>query len=301
MTVYFLNLNPTKMNLSFSQLPEHDKNLLKRITREIFQSINPEYLFCYGSRTGIYHTRTCFATPAKTVQYEHQYDLAVIINEHDPRPDEQLLLLAKKAGCFCHHINIVLHRRDTVAKLLSEGDFFFLRLFTHAIPLHQPRPAPINLSILQLVAGQQTLTHTITIQALQLLANGLQLADTAAKAQQEGNAPTALYLVNQSVQASLRAMLMACTGYQPKSATLHTLLNHTRNFTIEAAAVFPRNTKEELMLFRLISSRQTRAVGAPIVSCLLQRAGKMNEVAAIIINESGRMPVDSHGSEMACA
>ena len=289
------------MNLSFSQLPEHDEILLKRITREIFQSINPDYLFCYGSRTSTHHTRTCFATPSKTIQYEHEYDLAVIISEHDPRLDDKLLLLAKKAGCFCNQTNIVLHRRDTVAKLLSEGDFFFLRLFTQAIPLHEPRPAPINLSILQLMSGQQLLPHTVTIHALQLLASGLQLADAAAKAQQEGNTPTALYLINQSVQASLRAMLLACTGYQPKNARLHTLLNHTRNFTYEAAAVFPRNTKEEVTLFGLISSRQPPGVGSPVVSSLLQRAAKMNEVAAAVINESGRMPVETSGSELACA
>src|SRR5882757_9307494 len=146
------------MNLSFAQLPEYEQTVLRHITNQLFKSINPEYLFCYGSRVDACYTRSCYVKAVKAARFERQYDLAIIVSEQDLRPDEKLLLLAKKATACCDLTNITLHRRDAVAKLLQEGDFFFCRLFTHAIPLHDPRPAPVQLSIAQMMQGQQALS-----------------------------------------------------------------------------------------------------------------------------------------------
>lgn len=299
------NLNPLNMNLSFSQLPEPEQTLLRRIGTAIFQSINPDYLFCYGSRSSIHYSRSCFGGTEKASQYERQYDLAVIVSEQEPRPDEKLVLLAKKAGSCCDHTNIIVHRRDTVTRLLQEGDFFFLRLFTHAIPLHEPRPAPVNLSIMQLVAKQQALPPATAARARQLLQSGGQLAYDAAKAQEEGHTAKALYLVSQSVQASLRAMLLACTGWVPAGAGLYALLNHSCNVTREAAAIFPRNTREKAGLFGLIArtpgnTLRAMGIGAAVMDSLVQRAVRMNEVAREVMKEVVKMEEVPVG-RVACA
>jgi len=294
------------MILSFSQLPEPEQTLLRRIGSTIFQSINPEYLFCYGSRTEVYYARTCFASTEKIPQYNRQYDLALIINDADRRPNETLLLLAKKAAACCDHANIILHRRDAVARKLQEGDFFFFRLFTHAIPLHTPRPAPVNLSIMQLVTGQQNLPPAMAARALQLLATSLQMQANAAMAYEEGNTPKALYMVNQSVQASLRALLLACTGWLPAGISLYALLNHSCNVTAAAVAVFPRNTREEAALFGLLArtpgnTLEQAGVGVAIMHSLLQRALAMNEVAGEVIRTHGVTAATAIAAETARA
>ncbi|MBS1566971.1 MAG: hypothetical protein JST39_21495 [Bacteroidetes bacterium] len=242
------------MKLSFSSLPEIEQIQLRRITDFIIKSVQPEYLFCYGSRTDTMLARNCFDEEEQETQYKCQYDLVLIAGDDDKRTDERLHQLAQRAAGPYASLNILVYRRAQVEHHLQQYDYFFSKIFAGAIRLHEPETAISATPVSKPELPQEEQRKHCRVMAISRLCDAEKLIRQAERDIQEGRRQRALESLNKSVYESLTAVLLYHTGCVPNPVNVKILLGLSANVCSAPARLFPANTPEEKSLRDLLEN-----------------------------------------------
>lgn len=240
--------NPERMSMTIPIPSEMLSGILK--------AIRPEKVFCFGIRTNVSEAWSCFLrdTERETVTF---YDLLILTTPDEKRPRHELLDLAECHNTKTEQVNALVHNAASVSEAVDAGSTFFetvcakgqllyddenIRFKLSAEEHHPAKPAHVD----------EALWGKWFDLARKFLAGASHFAG-------RGWNDLSAFMLHQAVEHTCIALTRAITGYRPNTHNLARLIRLIHNFAPFTIPVFPRDTREEIYLFNLLSRAYSEA------------------------------------------
>ncbi len=227
------------MKTSLQHLSPLRRQQLQTITRIIRQAVEPEKILLYGP----------YAANSGVPDSLSSYHIMVITRRRESRHATQVQDTVENSCRILTPITVWVNDIDFVNDQRSKGQFFFTFLDHEAILLYDAgivalaAAAPPDWASIRETAQKDFEVWTHRAQAF---------FESAAFSRSRRENPTAAFLLHQAAEQAYHAILLVFIGYKPATHNLDKLRRYTERFSVELAALFPRDQPGELHLFKLL-------------------------------------------------
>lgn len=264
--------------ISISHFTGREQNDLNHIRKRIAQNLQPALLFCYGNRVNCYLQRSCFLQKRRIEQSQAQYDLLMVLDNHDPLPKQTAEIIVQKLIGNQVKITMTVLTMSDLFEKLEEGNFFLSLITRSALVLinrnnsfKQPNVQKGKLARIEMYRETRLAVEQKIHQAKTCL------EETKVFLKNE-NYAEALVTVAQSILLTSTALLRAGFGYEMEGLSIEKALHLSQNFTSLLSGLFPGNTKEEKEILALLTRKDTdREVLPATLPVLIKRATELNQ------------------------
>jgi HEPN domain-containing protein len=236
------------MNTSLEHLSATKRGQLKVITRIIAKAIRPEKIILFGTHGSI-DGGTEMWTDKQLMHCMSSFDLLIVTRRGERRYDHEIQDIIENR-CRTHTpVTVLIHDIDYVNKRLVGGHYFFSMMSREAILLYDAGNVPLALASLP---DLPKIKETAQKDFENWRGSANAYFKSAVFNLYEKEFKVAIFLLHQAAERIYQAILLTFTGYKPCTHNLDKLRRYTNRFSIELAMLFPRNTKEEDDLFKLL-------------------------------------------------
>lgn len=236
------------MNTSLKHLSVLQQKLLEDIVRTVVRTVEPEKIILFGVHSvsaAAAHFRQDISPAAAP------FDLLVITREQDRRSDYEIQDMLENRCREMAPVTTVVHDIGYVNRQLAARQYFFSMTCLEGILLYDSKRIPLKKAALpDFGAVRQLAEKDFERWSKQALA----FFKSARFNLQQKEWKLATFLLHQAAEQFYQAILLAFNGYKPTTHNLDKLRRYTSRFSIELAALFPRDTPKEDYLFRLLLS-----------------------------------------------
>lgn len=273
--------------IEFSQ----QKELLEVITGHIKTSA----IYCFGRHATAYSSsRTIY--PDKELQKEHIHlYLLVFVSETIENSANDISDKIKTETDGALTATVLIHHVQSLKNLCHDQQFFFWRIMQNGELLFQDIKNPVYLNI------SETPKRNLK-SATNYSANRMYIMSTIWNWVYNDDDVSSSYEVKMSalhqiVEQTCLSLIRVFTGYTPNHFAMEYLFTLCEYFTSITADFFPRQTKEEKSIFKLLKQQPStlrfsrcNEVDYILYQLLEERCGKFMKQAEILIkNESDRL------------
>ncbi len=221
-------------------ISEKDLTLVAAAIDKLVARIQPEVIICYGVRTELKASWSCFmqsdeAEPSITL------DVLVITQATDKRHRDQVVDTIEGLSSEIRFVPVV-HSVEAVKAGLKAGNPFHCKLYQSGIVLYQQQPIEVKLD-------SAISENTSTTNRLGLAQSFYKAACDCAT---DENFETAMFLLHQSTELSCTELLKSRLGYKSNTHSLRRLFALSENITESVTELFPSSTEEEARLFEML-------------------------------------------------
>ena len=243
-----------KIHKSISQLTGKEQNDLHIISKRIVENIQPQFIFCYGSRVKTNLTRSCLTEKHRVEGIACYYDILLVISDEEPLEDKAILLFAERLLRKEVQVNVIVHRIGYIYQQLLQENFFVIKVFESAIILYDKVQKLQSMPLTKIKVKHTAMLHSIYLLYKCLFDESKVFISKGEVYYRENNYAQAALLLKQSVIYSLKALVMAGTGYEMATDNVERLVRFTENFTDLALYLIDDNTYEGKRLYKLLTS-----------------------------------------------
>lgn len=242
-----------KIHKSISHLTGKEQNDLHIISKRIVENIQPQFIFCYGSRVTTNLNRSCLTEKHRVEKTTCCYDILLVVSDEEPLEDNAILLFTERLLKKEVQVNVIVHRIGFIYQQILKENFFIVKIFESAIILYDKIQKLQSMPLTTM-----KVKHTAMIQSIYLLYKTLfdeskVFISKAEACYAENNYVQAVHLLKQSVIRSLKALVMAGTGYAIATDNIERLVRFTENFTDLAGYLIDDDTNEGKRLCKLLT------------------------------------------------
>lgn len=239
------------MRTSLEHLPKKKQKEILRIAEVIIEAVQPEKIILFGSYATGKWVESQHMEGHALHEYTSDYDILVIAQSGDERPEFQVESIVEDSCDFKAPISIIVHTIDFVNKRLLEGHYFFSDVKREGVLLYDAGNIPI--------AEQRELTWAersrMAKDDFDYWISGAEdfLKAVMVTATNENlNIPA--FMLHQAAERTYSAAMLVFTGYKPRTHNLGKLIRLCRDFSPELAGVMANKTREEKHYFKLLKS-----------------------------------------------
>ncbi|HVB02137.1 MAG TPA: HEPN domain-containing protein [Chitinophagaceae bacterium] len=234
----------------------HELSLLEHITECILAATDPEKVYCFGSQLYHVHRKGCLNSLEDESKDQYAFDLLLITRNGEKRPEHEIQEMIENRCRGFARLNAWVHSTKTLRVGLETGNLFFTAVIRDGISLHDQGtgdyPDPPCIAPVEKLHHMAIAWQTWSVRA----AGFLQGVDFYTE---KGDLRIAVFMLHQAAEHICTGIILALTGYRITTHNLDKLLRFINNFTGEFAALFPRNTEEEIRLFMLLQQAYTHS------------------------------------------
>jgi len=234
----------------------------------------------------IFHLGTYQANP-KALGFE--YDLMVLFDPEDKRPIHEFeSLIANR----CHDlamISVSVFQIQIVNQLLKAGNIFFSFIC-------DPRKVIFDNGRTHLAVGslyiQPSAVHELSAEFSILYSKAKAFLSGAINYKITRDFQLAAFMIHQTVEHGLNALLSPLMGYRMQTHNLNKLFQYARRFSIQFYEIFPRDTDKEIRLYQILHKayiygryKNNFQVAEDILQILIDRSSALLALTEFIFNQ----------------
>lgn len=276
--------NFTSMKSSLSHLPEKNQFEINHIVEIIREVVNPAMIILFGSYAKGKQVNHKYQNKDGTInEYISDYDFLVVVNKVTLETSDQEWHIEERAESFDPPVNLEIHEVDFVNYGLETGQYFFTDIVKEGIVLYDSgtvyfaKPRHLSTEEELEIFKQNYQKWFKQAQSFLKLAN---------VAYQDSDYCMATFQLHQCAESLYYTMLLAFTGYKPKTHNLKRLRKKSKHLSEDLYLLFPvESNKHEKHLFELLKRgyiearySQSFTISKEEVTELLNKAEKMVEV-----------------------
>jgi HEPN domain-containing protein len=282
------------MRKTLPHLSQQQITQLATLVQKIRQVLQPELIFCFGSRTTTMQDWSCFWEEEgyQETIFPTTFDLLILPGSNEKRADHEIIqLIEQQSELLDCNVTCVVEKFSTFTEALEKGYRFDNTVYRKGVLIYNgnglllpaPAPEPDAAIIKNKIVKHWNQCFTIAQRFFKSATNCL-----------NDNWPEqAAFNLHQSVQHACMALLRVYTGYRSTTHNLSRLLALIENFTFEPSAVFPCLTKEEKELFTLLNRAYSDAryndhysISAEKIAILMERVKELLSIAETLYKEN---------------
>jgi len=240
------------MRTTISNLNGEQQNILHHLSKRLKRTVQPIMIICYGHRSLTSFRTSVFGNTGIEKTNTAVFDILIVVSDDEVLPDSSLMEIARRNSMDNPPERLIILRMRDVLLNLEQRNRFFAAIFRKGIMLHANKDA------IKMLPNPLPASNSIDISENQRLAIFLKYAkECLNKAECDLNSVNndpfmLMLLLNASAVYAGRYFIGAHCGIELKgdykkiidfSATLNTALTE----------LFPRNTREEQLLFYVIN------------------------------------------------
>ena len=222
----------------------------------ILTGIRPEKVFCFGVRTNVAEAWSCFL-PDNEREGATCYDLLILTAPNEKRPHHELLNMAEALNTKTLQVNALVHNAVSVREAIYAGNAFFAAVCTKGQLLYDDESISFKMA-----AGDYCSTGSLCVNHADWTKRfGLARKFLAGASHFfcRGWNDMSAFMLHQATEHTCIALTRAITGYRPNTHNLTRLIRLMHNFDPFGLPIFPRDTKEEIILFNILSRAYSEA------------------------------------------
>jgi HEPN domain-containing protein len=229
------DVSTLKVNFIFGNIGTFDA--LDSIIYCINESMHTDKIFLIGTY------------PAFPSSFGLEYDLLVLIDSNYKKPMHEFeSLIANR----CHDLAMVtasVHKTDVITRLLQQNNIFFSNLYDPNKLIFNSgsdivRSVGLDYSAVILEQFENEFNNQYS-RARSFLSGAISYWIT-------GDNQLAAFMLHQTVEQGLNALITPLIGYRLQTHNLNKLLLYARRLSQKLYTIFPRNTDLEIQLYQLL-------------------------------------------------
>lgn len=235
------------MNTSIKHLSPALRRQLNAAIKIIVDAIHPEKIILFGvySLDGGAELFTSALSPATV-----PFDLLIATSRNERRTDYELQDILENRCREVASVTTVIHDIDHINRQIAARQYFFSTVAMDGILLYDTGLTPLeHPSLPDFDAVRKTAEKDLERWAGQAGA----FFNNARFSLQNKEWKITTFLLHQAAEQIYQAVLLVFTGYKPTTHNLDKLRRYTNRFSLELAALFPRDNPEEEHIFRLLT------------------------------------------------
>ncbi|HWA34211.1 MAG TPA: DUF2807 domain-containing protein [Cyclobacteriaceae bacterium] len=218
----------------------------ERITTLLaFASI--EMIFCYGMRREQNDVWTLFKGDPQ-ISESIDMDVLIVIHPSEKHREHELVDRVNRLNNEEVRLISVIHNSDAVNESIAAGSLFFQSVLRKGVPIYQRSrfsfPDVLATSRNDAISSKHWTHHSALADKF---LSGAEFYIT------KGQADLAAFMLHQSSENILSAIIFQSLGYRATTHNLNRLLSLTENFSGDISNVFPRGTEADNEVFSLLS------------------------------------------------
>lgn len=227
------------------------------ILSRILHAIRPAKIICFGVRTQAAEAWSCFL-PDMEREEAKAYDLLILTTPDEKRPTPALLDMATAFNTRLVQVNALIHNVATVKEAVSERQPFFTAVCTEGHLLYDAGNHPFEFPTEHLLSAE---SKRLTNEAHWVSGFGRaqKFLAGASHFHSRGWNGLSCFMLHQAIEQTCIALTQSVTGYRPNSHNLNRLTKMIDNYAPFSPPVFPRNTREEVRLFDILTRAYAEA------------------------------------------
>lgn len=233
-----------------AHLPPEKQSELKHITTQLKACKGVEMVILFGSYARGTWVEDIYSEKGTTYEYQSDYDILVVTNKNDVHNQYKIekKLINGIAGYVETPVSLIFHSVKHLNHALVEGNYFFTDIKKEGILLHNSEKFNLqNPKILTIQESKQKAQAYFN----QWYVSADEFIEGYEFYFKKNSYHKAAFLLHQSVEHFYTTILLIFTDYRPKEHDLAKLDLKVRNCD-SRFNVFPRQTKTEKSLFRLL-------------------------------------------------
>jgi hypothetical protein len=239
------------MRATISNLNGEQQNVLHHLSKRLKMALNPLMIICYGHQASITFKTSVFLNTGMEKRSSAVFDILIVVSDDEVLPDSSLMEIARRNSMENPTERLIILRMRDVLQNLRYKSRFFAAVFRKGILLHANKEAlkllPSPLPGTGLISKYEKRHLAITLQYAQ------ECLDKARHDSSSGADPLlVMLLLNESAVYAARYFVGAYCGMELRG-DFKKVLNFSVTIDPALAAVFPRNTREEELLFHIIN------------------------------------------------
>jgi HEPN domain-containing protein len=235
--------------------------------------IQPEKILCFGIRSENREAWNCFLAGLE-VQTLTIYDLLILTRSCEKRSRHELLDMMESLKSSRWKVNPLIHNIYKVNEALAGGNAFFTTIYKKGLLVYDQ----VTTALVEPVEKDRIKDTPKEDLWQRFFGLAQQFLKGASDFSSRGWNGLAAFMLHQSLEHTCIALIRVVAGYRPVTHNLGRLISMTENFAPFSAPVFPRNRKEEVDLFHLLSTaysdvryKDSYNVSAAQINILIER------------------------------
>lgn len=244
------------MKTSLSHIPVHKQEELKRVTKLIVETADPEKIILYGSYATGEWQEDRYVEKNIVYGFDSDYDILVVTKDGETKKDWEITSQITNRSRYRVPINVITHDISFINKQLLNGQFFFTEIVKDGVVLYDANgaefvePKILSPSERKDIAQRESDTWFTTAKSF-IKGGRFYLGENDLK--------LAAFELHQAAERTYNAVLLVFTGYKPKTHNLEKLRTYTKPFSDELYSIFPKNSNDEEHIFNLLQKAYVEA------------------------------------------
>lgn len=251
-SLLLINLNSATMKATISNLNGEQQNALNHLSKNFRRALRPLMVICYGHRSSTTFKTSAFLNSGMEKKNSSIFDIMIIVSDDEVLPDGALMEIAKRNSPGNPTDGLIILRMADVLLNLTNRSRFFSAIFRRGIVLYANKDA------LKMLPSPLPPVSVIGRYEKQRLATFLHYAEECLDNVERdlsacSNDPFLMMLsLNASAIYAGRYFIGAYCGIELQGE-FKKIINFSANINTALTDIFPRNTKEEQLLFHVIN------------------------------------------------
>lgn len=237
------------MDINPSELSVGQQAALRQLAQKLSARIDTYYIFCFALQR--HESTYTHSFVQQTAKKWFQADILVVYSNEEQRSLYDIQQIANNLNTQEHQCTAVVMGYGETMQRLVAGDAFICGVFRHGALLYSRHEA---LPERQGFVCYETLLKKAKEGWRRWFNNSCQFMDCAAYCLMERNFPMAVFMVHQTVEQACKAMLKVMLHMRPGTHNLAWMLKLCSSIAPEISTVFPRDTPDEKVLFKLLKT-----------------------------------------------
>lgn len=254
------------------------------LIEQICESIDAERIYCFGKRKyQASRSNPFYNIPAEHVEKDH-YDLVVITSEKATEKASDVQCKINDNSGNLYTALLLVHTKQSFQISLKFNNRFFHNLLLYGVPVYHKKGLTTDPALPE-YDPSNTSFHC-QMHWHQRYYRGKAFIEAAGSVWDEGEETVVLSLLSQGIEQICLGMIFIFLGYRPNQHSLTHLFDLCANFTTLIDSIFPRNTPEDLRIFKMLSKSTNHGRFMINVSVDPTDTGLLYRRSKILIEES---------------
>lgn len=290
---YQQTLNNFQPSSAVAKLPEivsqqnqkfDDLGVPFSLIEQICGSIDAERIYCFGKRKYLASRSNPFYNiPAEHIEKDH-YDLVVITSEKATEKASDVQCKINDNSGNLYTALLLVHTKQSFQISLKSNNRFFHNLLLYGVPVYHKKGLTTEPALPE-YDPSNTSFHC-QMHWHQRYYRGKAFIEAAGSVWDEGEETVVLSLLSQGIEQICLGLIYVFLGYRPNQHSLTHLFDLCVNFTTVIDSIFPRNTPEDLRIFKMLSKSANHGRFMINVSVDPTDTGLLYRRSKILIEES---------------
>lgn len=213
---------------------------LAKLIEKILLVLQPELIWCLGTRTTIMQDWSCFwpGEGYRETIFPTTFDLMILTTDTEKRPEYELIqLIEQQAASLPCEITCMVQKYAAFMEGLPAGYRFDTTVYRKAVPVYSS--GKLLTAELPGEPTKEEMKTRITTQWNRCFTTAQRFFKTATDCQQDNWPEQAVFNLHQAAQHACMGILRGITGYRSTIHNLSRLLALIDNFSMEPSVIFP--------------------------------------------------------------